>query len=160
MSTGLRAGVIAPVFLAAVLGVSIPHAAESDLEKIEIRLPLGVIIINANSILQAKSPGNQHYEWASKFLMYVTAYSSSEDETDSTPHVTASGTRTRDGVVAANIFPIGTRVKIPELFGEKVLVVEDRMHERFTDRIDVWMPSKWQALTFGKQRAAVEIVEL
>ncbi len=158
MSTGLRAGVIAPVFLAAVLGVSIPHAAESDFEKIEIRLPLGVIIINANSILQAKSPSQP--EWASKFVMYVTAYSSSEDETDSTPHVTASGTRTRDGVVATNIFPIGTQVKIPELFGEKVLVVEDRMHKRFTDRIDVWMPSKWQALTFGKQRAAVEIVEL
>ncbi len=160
MYTGLKTGVITPVFLAALIGVSYPIAAESDFDRIEIRLPLGMIVINANSILQATSPSTPQYEWASKFLMYVTAYSSSEDETDSTPHVTASGTRTRDGVIAANIFPIGTRVRIPDLFGDKVLVVEDRMHQRFTDRIDVWMPSKWQALTFGKQRAAVEIIEL
>ena len=156
MSTGIKTGMLIPVFLAAAIGASAPTVAESGFDRIEFRLPLGVIIVNANSLLQAKSPGKP--EQVSKFLMYVTAYSSSVDETDSTPHVTASGTRTRDGVVASNLFPIGTKVKIP--FGEKVLVVEDRMHNRFTDRIDVWMPSKWSALRFGKQRAAVEIVEL
>lgn len=119
---------------------------------------MGVIIINSNSLLQAKSPNPS--EWASKYLMYVTAYSSSVDETDSTPHLTASGTRTRDGIVASNLFPLGTQIRIPELFGEKVLVVEDRMHERFTNRIDIWMPSKWSALYFGKKQAEVEIVEL
>ena len=158
MSTGIKTGMLIPVFLAAAIGASAPTVAESGFDRIEFRLPLGVIIVNANSLLQAKSPGKP--EQVSKFLMYVTAYSSSVDETDSTPHVTASGTRTRDGVVASNLFPIGTKVKFPELFGEKVLVVEDRMHNRFTDRIDVWMPSKWSALRFGKQRAAVEIVEL
>ncbi len=159
MSTGFKTGMLIPVFLAASVGASAPTVAESGFDKLELRLPLGVIIINANSLLQAKSP-NAKSEQASKFVMYVTAYSSSVDETDSTPHVTASGTRTRDGVVASNIFPFGTRVKIPELFGEKILVVEDRMHRRFTDRMDVWMPSKWSALRFGKQRTAVEIVEL
>ena len=158
MSTGFGAVVLAFALLTAALGVSAPTVAESGFEKIEIQLPLGAIIVNSNSILQAKSPGQR--EWASRFLMNITAYSSSADETDSTPHGTASGTRTRDGVVASNLFPIGTRVKIPELFGEKVLVVEARMHDRFTDRIDVWMPSKWQALRFGKKQAEVEIVEL
>ncbi|MBI4132821.1 MAG: 3D domain-containing protein [Candidatus Sungbacteria bacterium] len=158
MCTGSKAGVLPLVLLAAVLGSSFPAAAGSGFEKIEYRLPLGVIIVNANSILQAKSPST--YELASKFLMHVTAYSSSVDETDSTPHVTASGTKTRDGVVASNAFPIGTQVKIPDLFGDKILVVEDRMHWRFTDRIDVWMPSKWQALHFGKKQAQVEIIEL
>ena len=158
MSTGLRRRFIAPVLVAAAVGLWPTHAAESDFGKIEIKLPLGMIVINANSILQAKSPKPR--ELASKFLVYVTAYSSSEDETDSTPHVTASGTRTRDGVIASNLFPIGTQLKIPELFGDKVFVVEDRMHERFTDRLDVWMPSKWRAWTFGKRLAEVEIVEL
>ena len=158
MSTGLTAGALVPVFLAAAIGASAPTVAESGFDKIEYRLPLGVIVVNANSLLQAKSPGRP--EQVSKFLMYVTAYSSSVDETDSTPFTTASGTRTRDGIVASNLFPIGTRLKIPELFGDRVLVVEDRMHSRFTDRIDVWMPSKWRALDFGKKRAAVEIVEL
>ena len=158
MSTGLKAGALVPVFLAAAIGASAPTVAESGFDKIEYRLPLGVIVVNANSLLQAKSPGKP--EQVSKFLMYVTAYSSSEDETDSTPFITASGTRTRDGVVASNLFPIGTRLKIPELFGDKILVVEDRMHGRFTDRIDVWMPSKWSALLFGKRQTAVEVVEL
>ena len=158
MSTGFKRGVFAFLLLTALWGIFPLPVAESGFEKIEYRLPMGVIIVNSNSILQAKSPAKR--EWAPKFLMYITAYSSSEDETDSTPHLTASGTKTRDGVVASNLFPIGTRVKVPELFGDKVLTVEDRMHNRFTDRIDVWMPSKWSALLFGKKKAAVEVVEL
>lgn len=160
MSTGLKTGILIPVFLAAAVGVSAPITAESGFDKVELRLPMGVIVISANSLLQAKSPNTYKSERASKFLMYVTAYSSSADETDSTPFITASGTRTRDGIVASNIFPFGTKVRIPELFGEKILVVEDRMNSRFADRIDIWMPSKWSALQFGKHKTAIEIVPL
>lgn len=149
---------MAVFFLAVALGVSAPTVAESEIEKIEIRLPLGLLIINANAIFPFQPPAPR--EAAGKFLMVVTAYSSSPDETDSTPHITAAGTRTREGVVAANLFPLGTRLKIPELFGDRVLVVEDRMHGRFTERLDVWMPSKWLALRFGKKQAEVEVVEL
>lgn len=85
----------------------------------------------------------------------ITAYSSSVDETDSTPFITASNTRTRDGVVAANFLPFGTKVKIPELFGDKVFVVEDRMHRRFSDRLDIWFPSKGEAKQFGKRKAQI-----
>ena len=158
MSTGFKARTLAPALLAVMMWGMAPAVTESGFDKVEIQLPLGVITINANSLLQAKSPDAP--ELASKFLVFVTAYSSSADETDSTPHVTASGTRTREGVIASNVFPMGTQLKIPELFGEKVFVIEDRMHNRFTDRIDVWMPSKWQALKFGKHVAEVEIVEL
>ena len=158
MCTGLKASLLILAFLAVGLGLSPVAAAAPGIDKVEIKLPYGVLIINANSILQAKSPAVKGL--AKRFHMYVTAYSSSEDETDSTPFITASGTRTRDGIVATNIFPMGTQVRIPELFGDKVFVVEDRMHRRFTDRIDVWMPSKWQALKFGKRAPAVEIVEL
>lgn len=158
MGTGFKAGVVTPLIIFSAIGTSIPTVTGSTFERVGYRLPMGVAVVNANSLLQAKSPGKP--ERAQKFLINVTAYSSSEDETDSTPHVTASGTKTRDGVVASNLFPLGTRIKIPELFGNRVLVVEDRMHGRFTDRIDIWMPSKWSALRFGKKQAEVEVVEL
>ena len=99
MSTGLKTGALAFVFVATGVGALAPTAAESGFEKLEYRLPMGVIIVNSNSLLQAKSP-SQFKEMASIFRMYITAYSSSEDATDSTPHVTASGTKTRDGVIA------------------------------------------------------------
>ncbi|MBI2036999.1 MAG: hypothetical protein HYT14_01400, partial [Candidatus Liptonbacteria bacterium] len=53
----------------------------------------------------------------------ITAYSSTPEETDSTPFITASGTHVRDGVVAANFLPFGTAVKIPELYGDRLFVV-------------------------------------
>lgn len=96
---------------------------------------------------------------AERRTIYITAYSSSEDETDSTPFITASGTEVRDGIVATNALPMGTNVRIPELFGDKIFVVEDRMHHRFKDRLDIWMPSKAEALRFGKKLAEVEILE-
>ena len=91
--------------------------------------------------------------------MWITAYSSSEDETDSTPNVTAIGTPTRDGVVATNMLPIGTLIRIPEYFGGKVFVVEDRMHPRKRWVLDIWMPSKAEAKEFGSYLTKVEIVK-
>lgn len=93
-----------------------------------------------------------------KIKVVMTAYSSHPDETDDTPFTTASGTKTRDGIVAANFLPFGTAVKIPELFGDKVFVVEDRMHRRFSKRMDIWMPSKKDAIIFGKVSAEIEIL--
>src|SRR3989344_4334376 len=60
----------------------------------------------------------------------ITAYSSRPEETDSTPFIAASGKRVFDGMVAANWLPLGTKVRIPELYGNKIFVVEDRMHAR------------------------------
>ena len=91
--------------------------------------------------------------------MWITAYSSSEDETDSTPNTTAIGTPTRDGVVATNMLPIGTLVRIPEHFGDKVFVVEDRMHPRKRWVLDIWMPSKVEAKEFGSYLTKVEVIK-
>ncbi len=83
------------------------------------------------------------------YTVKATAYSSTPEETDDTPFITATGRRVRDGIIAANFLPFGTKVMIPEHFGEKVFVVDDRMHSRKKNWIDVWMPSKAQALKFG-----------
>lgn len=93
-----------------------------------------------------------------RLLVPITAYSSTVDQTDSTPFITASGTRVRDGVIAANFLPIGTMVKIPSVFGEKVFRVEDRMNKRYWMRADIWMPTREQALTFGLRTLPVEII--
>lgn len=91
--------------------------------------------------------------------LWVTAYSSTPDQTDDTPFITASGKRVRKGIVAINGLPFGTRIKIPDLFGDKVFVVEDRMHRRKKQNIDVWMPTREQALEFGRQKAVIEILD-
>ncbi len=89
----------------------------------------------------------------------VTAFSSSPDETDSTPFITASGKTTGDGILANNCLPFGTEVKIPELFGDKVFVVEDRKHSRYScNWLDVWYPTKAEAKQFGLQRDVEALV--
>ena len=50
--------------------------------------------------------------------MWVTAYSSTPEETDDTPFITASNTRVRHGIVATNMLPFGTRIQFPEVFGD------------------------------------------
>lgn len=91
--------------------------------------------------------------------VWITAYSSTPEETDDTPFITASGTRVRDGIVATNLLPFGTKIQIPELFGDKVFVVEDRMHERKANNVDVWMPTKSQALKFGVAYSKILVVK-
>lgn len=115
--------------------------------------------IAAVSFPSAPGPKTPEPKAVERRTIYITAYSSSEDETDDTPFITASGTEVRDGIVATNALPMGTLVRIPELFGDKTFVVEDRMHHRFRDRMDIWMPSKAEARHFGKKLAEVEILE-
>jgi len=88
----------------------------------------------------------------------ITAYSSREEETDDTPFITAAGTKVRPGIVAANWLPLGTKIRIPALFGDQVFTVEDRMHARMNGKVDVWFSSTDEALRFGTQVARVEIL--
>jgi len=86
-----------------------------------------------------------------------TAYNSLPGQTDSTPDVTASGTKTRHGVVAANFLPIGTRIKIPELYGDQVFIVEDRMNPRYWYKVDIWMEDYDDAIQYGVQNIEIEV---
>lgn len=88
----------------------------------------------------------------------VTAYSSSPDETDSTPLITASGNYVRPGIVAANFLAFGTKIRLPKIFGNQVFVVEDRLHQDYNDRIDVWFSTKEGALKFGFKISEMEIL--
>ena len=86
----------------------------------------------------------------------VSAYTSSVEETDDTPHLTASGSQTRPGVIACpSRLEFGTKV---EIFG-KLYVCEDRMNQRYAgkDVFDIWMPSKELAIEWGRQHLEVKI---
>ena len=71
------------------------------------------------------------------FTVTATAYSSTPDQTDDTPFVTARNTRVRDGLAAANFLPFGTEFRIPDLYGNKVFVIEDRMNKRYWHQIRI-----------------------
>lgn len=92
------------------------------------------------------------------YLVRATAYSSTIDQTDSTPFITASGTYVRDGIIAANFLPFGTQIRIPEIYGDKVFIVEDRMNQRYWQNIDIWFPERSIAKEFGARKVKIEIV--
>jgi len=93
----------------------------------------------------------------------LTAYNSEAGQTDNSPCTTANGFNVcENGVedtVAANFLPFGTKIKIPALFGDRVFVVRDRMNKRFSNRVDVWMIEKPDAIKFGVKTARIEVLE-
>lgn len=91
--------------------------------------------------------------------VWVTAYSSTPNQTDDTPFITASGHTVRNGIVAANFLPFGTKVRIPKLFGDRVFTVDDRMHARKKNFVDIWMPTTQQAKNFGIHQTEIIVVE-
>lgn len=88
----------------------------------------------------------------------VTAYSSTPDQTSGDPFITASGTHVHDGTIAANFLPIGTRVRFPEYFGDKIFVVEDRMSTRYWHKADIWMETRAEAIQWGVRHTTIEIL--
>jgi 3D (Asp-Asp-Asp) domain-containing protein len=118
-----------------------------------------ITTIQGNTILPLTSLSYSDTK-TKKVRVIVTAYSSSPLETDSTPFVTAAGTEVKDGIVANNLLPFGTRVRMPELYGDKIFVVEDRMNwKKGKYHVDVWFSSRQDAINFGSRKTYLEILE-
>ena len=132
------------------------HSQEGDEEPSSMQERL--VLVQTNTLLPISSPVGPE-RIAKTMRLYVTAYSSTPEQTDDTPFITASGKRVRDGIVATNLLPLGTKIKIPEIYGSKVFVVEDRMHRRMQDRVDIWFPTYAEAKSFGKKRANIVVLE-
>ena len=88
----------------------------------------------------------------------ATAYSSTVDQTDSTPFITAAGTRVRPGVIAANFLPLGTTVRI----GGHLYVVEDRLSRQFDGEyvVDIWQPTRAEATAFGSRMITIQLITI
>jgi 3D (Asp-Asp-Asp) domain-containing protein len=93
----------------------------------------------------------------------MTAYNSEAAQTDDDPCTTANGFNLcKHGIedtIAANFLPMGTRVKIPDLFGDRVFVVRDRMNQKHPNRVDVWMKDHQSAMNFGVKIAKIQVLE-
>lgn len=164
MST--NAVLVLPFFIASLVVVgplitAAPSHAESvdalkssplQIEKVEF-LAQNHSVLKESSILSNFSDSSQKV-----VKILATGYSSSVDETDDTPFITASGSHVRDGIIAANFLPFGSKVKLPEIFGDKVFTVEDRLSARYNDRIDIWFPNKAEAVEFGSKIIEMEIL--
>ncbi len=102
-----------------------------------------------------------HEELVTERLQVIaTGYSSTRSQTDETPFITASGSTVHRGVVASNLLPFGTKIRIPELFGRRVFVVKDRLHPRKGERqIDIWFPSTEKAVQFGVRETYIEVID-
>jgi 3D (Asp-Asp-Asp) domain-containing protein len=92
------------------------------------------------------------------YTVSVSAYSSTPDQTDDSPFITARNTYVRDGIVATNFLPFGTAIKIPAVYGDKIFIVEDRMNKRYTTNVDIWMADRQAALQFGRKNLVIEVL--
>jgi 3D (Asp-Asp-Asp) domain-containing protein len=86
----------------------------------------------------------------------LTAYSSTEDQCDDTPHITASNKPVRNGIIAVSRdleeewgLTFGQRVLIP---GHGIFEVQDRMNRRWERKVDIWHNDREAARLFGRQQ--------
>jgi len=93
----------------------------------------------------------------------ITAYNSEAAQTDDSPCITANGfnvcSHGAEDTIAANFLPFGTQVLIPELFGDRVFTVRDRMNKRHANRIDIWFKDRQTAVNFGVKIAKIQVIE-
>lgn len=97
----------------------------------------------------------------------TTAYNSLVGQTDSTPCITANGFDLCEfyeengfgNTVATNFLALGTQVRFPDLYGDKVFVVRDRMNAKYngTTRVDIWMKDYGEARIHGAKRLKMEV---
>ncbi len=112
------------------------------------------------------------------YFLKSTAYNSTVSQTDSTPRVTATGARTRFGVIALSrdmlrSIPYGSQVTLEDMgalgsgagrgrFSSMlrgvVFIVEDTMNKRISRTVDVWFHSRSTAMRWGKRQVKLTIL--
>lgn len=120
---------------------------------------------DANVVAQQRLnvlPENSDLDVIKTDLIMVTAYTSEVGQTDGNPCRTACGfdlcEYNIEDTVAANFLPFGTKIRMPEVFGDRVFIVRDRMNSRYDNYIDVWFKDKQAAQKFGIKELKVEIL--
>lgn len=142
--SSIFAGILVGICL---LGIIMPQKTNADFSN----------TVNASYVAKAT---NEAEKVVKKLTVTITGYSSTPDQTDDSPFITASNEYVRDGIVANNMLPFGTKIRIPALYGDKIFVVEDRMNKRMgNQRFDIWFPEHDLAIKFGVKTAEIEILE-
>jgi len=118
------------------------------------REPTQMAIMGENALIPISEPAYLKKELLGHRT--ITAYSSTIDQTDSTPFITADGTRVKKGIVATNELPFGQRLIIEGIEG--IFVVADRTNKKYNFRMDIWMPTREEAMQFGKQIKKITLI--
>ena len=146
------------VILSQPARVSTPNSGVAAQET-PVAAPVNAPIL-ATSPSQTVQPSKAFPRRLFQIPVTVTGYSSTPGQTDSTPFITASNTRVRQGVLALSRdllreftpgapFSYGDKV---ELGGVGVFVVEDTMNSRYTQRVDIWFSNRSAARRWGLQK--------
>jgi len=142
--SSIFAGILISICL---LGIVVPQMTAAD-------------YTNATNASYVAKAANEAKKVVKTIKVVITAYSSTPNQTDETPFITASNKYVKDGIIANNILPFGTKIRIPKLYGDKIFTVEDRMNKNKSDyQFDIWMPERALAVNFGVKKAEIEILE-
>lgn len=174
---------IAVVLLIAIgVSVVLPQTAQAQVMREPV---IGIsttiltdLVSRVNPAQRAELPVAGDREPRRVMNVVATSYTSDPYQTDSTPCIPAMNydlcTNAEAGIVdtiAYNGLPLGTQVRFPEVFGDKIFTVRDRMNARYngTNRIDFYqavlkdtgeldpVASKQLAINFGVQTMQMEI---
>ncbi len=129
------------------------------------RGPVEIVLNNINKQIKQTTPlkkiisnlpTNKDKAYYTTYIT-ATAYTSRKAETDSSPYIAAWGDHVFWGMLASNNFPKGTKIQIPDYFGDKMFIVLDRMNSRYYHRLDIWMPKLSQAKKWGARYIKIKV---
>lgn len=146
-----------------VLPHKIIYAKEVDLDygrgPVELALvnhPDSPPLENSPPTITSSLPQNAELPYYTTYIT-ATAYTSREQETDGDPYTAAWGDHVFWGMVASNAFARGTKIQIPEYFGDKMFSIQDTMNKRYYHHIDIWMPELADAQAWGSRYVEIKV---
>ena len=161
--------------VAEVLGILPPEPVDIRLEPILLLVPPPD---SYRRVRDARTPRGPVP--TPRYTVRATGYNSEVGQTDDTPFITATGARTRFGIIAvsrdmlAADIPYGSLVRLRDLgeyddglgYGryqalldeQGLFVVEDTLHRRKRQQIDVWFERRRQATEWGVRQVEVQVV--
>jgi len=108
-------------------------------------------------------PVNSDLEVVKSGYITATAYTSEVSQCYGAPCLIANGFNLCEhGIedsIAANFLPFGTKVRLPDHFGDRIFIVRDRMNAKYDYRIDIWMVDKVDARKFGVKSVRFEVLK-
>lgn len=166
------------VLAALITAFSVPERADPSLVPLAIEPTAHVLEI-------AREPSEQSLDTLGpianpSFVVRATGYNSFAAQTDATPNITATGARTRTGIIAVSRdllgqdLPYGSLVRIRDLGNyysgrnpgrfqtlldsQDLFIVEDTMHARKQGQVDIWFSDYTSAVNWGVRSVEVTLV--
>ena len=125
-------------------------------------IKIKVVLLCILSVVNFSSPVVACENKSRMLEVTATAYTSSVDETDSTPTISAWGDRLKPGMrviaVSRDLLAMGlTHGALVSVEGfEKEFIVLDKMNKRWKKKIDIYMGNdKRKALNWGKRKVNI-----